>query len=393
MTRATALVSMLVLSLSLSPFFCDALFSAEVTYATLVPKTAKSMAMGGVFSALPTAEFSFFGNPASFASNKKSFALPSLDVWSYGRPTIDSIGDYGAILAAAGGSGDFLSKAFNLMSENGASGCGASAGLGFAGKGLGLGLSLTTDNYIEGSLPSDELVRSDTEISAVLGMGAPIRLGSALLSIGGDLRPFYRLRLRDEGGGAPALADLLVEGSGMLYGEAFFGAAMDLGASLGFGSFTVGLSVRDIAPSYPIAKDKLAKIWSGLGSGKMPDTRNSVDRARFWPLISAGLSWAPKLAPGKVEPALYFELSDPIGVAKDWEGPISALNLIHLGAEVELFNFLAIRGGINRGGLSAGAGIKLLFLDLNAAFFTEELGAWPGDKPRSGLSFQAAFRF
>jgi hypothetical protein len=37
--------------------------------------------------------------------------------------------------------------------------------------------------------------------------------------------------------------------------------------------------------------------------------------------------------------------------------------------------------------------LKLLFLDIDAAVFTEELGALPGDNPRSGLALQAAIRF
>jgi len=113
----------------------------------------------------------------------------------------------------------------------------------------------------------------------------------------------------------------------------------------------------------------------------------------FAPNVSVGLSWAPKLVIGLIEPALYLELQDPVQVIQDWGGIGSALNLLHVGAEAKFLGFITLRGGLNRGWLSAGAGMKLLFLDLNAAVFTEELGALPGDNPRSGLSVQAAFRF
>ena len=97
--------------------------------------------------------------------------------------------------------------------------------------------------------------------------------------------------------------------------------------------------------------------------------------------------------PGFIDPAMYLELQDPVSVVANWNGIGSALNLLHLGAEARFFNLITLRGGMNRGWLSVGAGLNFLFLDLNAAVFTEELGALPGDKPRSGLALQAAIRF
>jgi hypothetical protein len=360
----------------------------SVTYSTLVPKTAKSMAMGGIFTAVHTTEFSFFGNPAAFASEKAGLIIPGLDAWAYIRPTGGNLGD----LATAKG-GDMLAKVFGLMSQNGGSGGGASAGIGYAGRGLGLGLFLTSDDYIEGTSPAGAVIHSDTQAMAVMGMGVPITLGDLKLSVGGDLRPFYRVRLADATGQAPALADLLAQGSSGLYSDAFFGAAMDLGASLKLGDFSFGLSIRDIAPAFPIATGTFAELQSSLASGSLPDTSSAVDQAVLSPALSAGLAWAPKLLPGRIDPALYFELQDPVKVVRQWNGVGSALNLLHAGAELTFFKMLSLRGGLNRGWLSAGAGHKLLFLDLDAAIFTEELGPLPGDHPRSGISLQAALRF
>jgi hypothetical protein len=365
----------------------SAAFAENVSYSTLVPKTAKSMAMGGVFTAVPTTEFSFFGNPAAFATEKAGLIVPTLDAWAYIRPTGGNLGE----LSAAQG-GDFLAKVFGLMAQNGGSGGGASAGIGYAGRGLGLGVFFTSDDYIEGTSPAAAVIHSDTQAMAVMGMGIPVHLGALELSIGGDLRPFYRIRLVDSAGQAPALADLLANGSGGLYSDAFFGAAMDLGASLKLGDFNVGLSIRDIAPSFPIATGTLAELQSSLSSGSLPETSSAVNNAVLTPALSAGLSWTPRPLPGRIDPALYIELQDPVNVIKQWNGIGSALNLLHTGAEVTFFKVATLRGGINRGWLSAGAGVKLFFLDLNAAVFTEELGPLPGDHPRSGLSLQAAIR-
>lgn len=363
-------------------------FADNIAYASIVPKTAKSMAMGGVFTSVPTGEFSFFGNPASFASLKPTLMLPSVDAWAYLRPTSANIT---ALTSATGGSG-MLTQALNIMSQNGGTGGGASVGMGFAFKGLGLGLFATSDEYVKGTNPASAVLSSENEVTSVIGLGLPIKLGDLRLTVGGDLRPFYRVSLEPI-----ALTTVLNAASGdvlsVFNASAFFGVAMDLGASLQLSSFTLGLSVRDIAPSYVISSGKLTAILDSLSGTGLPSNTDTSSAAVFTPDVTAGLAWTPKLLPHLIDPALYFEIQDPVGVLTRGDGAGSALNLIHMGAEVKLLNIFTLRGGLNRGWLSAGAGIKLLFLDVNAAVFTEELGALPGDQPRSGLSLEASFRF
>ena len=127
-------------------------------------------------------------------------------------------------------------------------------------------------------------------------------------------------------------------------------------------------------------------------SGSLPETDPNIT-AIFVPDVSLGLSWKPRFVPGLIEPSVYCELQNVVYVADNWDGIGSALNLLHAGAEVKLLGFIYARGGINRGYLSMGAGVKLLFIDVNAAVFTEELGTLAGDQPRSGVALQAAIRF
>ena len=362
-------------------------FAQDIRYSTLVPKSAISMGLGGVFSAIPTSTTTFFGNPASFASKNASWLLPDVEAWAYVRPTASNLG---SLMGNANNWNALLSTASELMPQNGGTGGGASTGLGYLGKGIGLGFFVTTDNYVEGSSPAGATLNSDTEATVIVGLGFPVRLGPLNLSVGGDLRPFYHVRIHDLGQSNAALSDV-VGGSGSLYTDAFFGTAMDLGATMKLADFTVGLSIRDIAPTYPIATTTLNELKSDFAAGNLPTTGSTT--AVLTPNVSAGVSWTPKLVPHLVEPALYLELADAVSVIQDWNGPGSALNLLHVGAEVKLFNFIMLRTGLNRGWLSAGAGFRLLFLDLNAAVFTEELGPLPGDQPRSGLAIQAAIRF
>jgi len=67
---------------------------------------------------------------------------------------------------------------------------------------------------------------------------------------------------------------------------------------------------------------------------------------------------------------------------------------LHFGTELSL-PFIDLRGGINQGYATYGAGISLLFLQLDAAMYTEETGAYPGQTPQNrveiGLSLDLSF--
>jgi hypothetical protein len=383
-----SILIIVALSLAASGAFAE----TTISYPALVPKNAKSMAMGGVFSAVPTAEFSFFGNPAAFASKPASFTALSVDTWAYVKPTSDNVDVLASALADLSENyGDLA----GIMPTNGGVGGGFSVGLSaFAGKGLGLGFFVTSDEFAAGSDLPSSLLTSDTEISAVIGLGVPLTLGSLKLLIGGDVRPFYRIRCA-EYPLADAVTAMTNDGEPLdsIYVYTGFGLAADLGATLELGAFTVGASVRDIAPPFPVACSSVTELKDDLSTGSIPATSGSGYSASFTPNVSAGLSWKPQILKGLVQPALYCELQDTVSVIKNWDGLGSALNLLHVGTEIQLIKLFYLRGGINRGWLSVGGGVKFLGLDLSAAVFTEELGALAGDAPRSGVALQAAIRF
>ncbi len=370
--------------------------AAQQSYSSPAPKDAISMALGGISTALPGAESSFFGNPAGFAAPKASLTLVSADAWAYIKPTSPNI----AALADAARSSNPLSAAAGLMPGNGGIGGGASVGIGYAGKGLGLGIFATTDDFAAGSGIPGAVLDSVTEIDAVIGLGVPVKLFGSTLSIGGDIRPFYLVSGTEpyavavdslSPGGAGSYQTGLPGNPSVI--DAGFGLAMDLGASLQLGSLGIGISARDISPSFPIWTGTFQQFFGSLANGSPPNAINSSNTAVLKPDVSVGMSWKPRLVPGFIDPALYLELQDPVWVVQNWEGIGSALDLLHAGVELKLLNFITLRGGINRGWLSAGAGLRLLFVDVNAAVFTEELGALPGNNPRTGVALQAAIRF
>ena len=68
------------------------------------------------------------------------------------------------------------------------------------------------------------------------------------------------------------------------------------------------------------------------------------------------------------------------------------LSLVHAGANLTLWNFLSLMGGYNEGYLSAGLGLDLWFIELNASGFMKANPASVGYSD-FGVTVEAAIRF
>jgi len=66
---------------------------------------------------------------------------------------------------------------------------------------------------------------------------------------------------------------------------------------------------------------------------------------------------------------------------------------INLGAEFRFLEIIALRGGLHQGWLTMGAGLDLLLFRLDYAYYTEEIGAYAGQKKdaRHALEFVMGF--
>lgn len=379
-------------------FFAGSLvFAQSVGRIDLVaPKNPRVMGMGGAFVAMSDGYASFFGNPAAFASKKGELTLSEATVWLYVPPTNETI-DMVSDLAA--GSDDFAAfgPLLKLATTNGIGG-GASSGFGWVGRGLALGAMVGADTYVYGRSIPGAAGSLDIQATAVLGLGIPINLLGLKFSFGGSLRPYLRTLTPVS---ALSLVSLIGSDSGTEGGgtaESFdpdtligFGLAADLGVRLDLTqSLAFGLAIRDISTKQKFSVAPLSAVMDKISSGDL-----SGDEAEYEisPNITAGVQFKPiptglrKL----LDVDLIAEIQDPIGAIRDKK---SFMNTLHAGAEASLLNgLIAVRGGINRGWLSVGAGIDLLFIETNVAFFTEEMGKRPGDRGRSGLSMDLVLRF
>ena len=71
------------------------------------------------------------------------------------------------------------------------------------------------------------------------------------------------------------------------------------------------------------------------------------------------------------------------------KNPILGLNA---GTEIVLLNFISLRAGINESYLSAGVGLRLWALNIDAAVYGSELGIEPGAKPNLNTAFSISFK-
>jgi hypothetical protein len=133
-----------------------------------------------------------------------------------------------------------------------------------------------------------------------------------------------------------------------------------------------------------------------LQLGELPaeDLGNVVtDEYRIPMSLSLGASFHPNLGPFRhlIDPTVHAEIKDVLALAR--QEHLTVWTRLHLGTELRILHFLKVRAGINQGYFTVGAGAKLLFLDVNAALFTQELGRFAGERPSAGVSVEAAIRF
>lgn len=343
-------------------------------------KDARTMGMGGAFTALSSGYQSLFGNPAGFGYGKAKLTLANATMWGYVKPSGDNINKVMSLVNQE--SSDYIGLAEALLVDNGI-GFGASAGLGLVGGGLGIGATAVGELYARGNTLSGTGFRTSLQYNAVLGLAIPIGSDRFGLKVGGDLRPFMRIDADNltaldlvgaMGGDGDPMA--IIMGQDANYGV---GVAADLGAILNWGALSAGLVLRDLAPPFSFTPTTLEKAIGGEVEA------DAEIKSQFLPNITFGLGWSPRLIPLLLEPSFYLEVQDPLNAAKG----NAVWNLLHLGAEVKVLSFIYFRGGLSQGYLTAGTGINLLILQIDGAVFTEEFGAYPGDKPRSGFALNA----
>ncbi len=384
--------AIIVIFLILATAMASAQTALEFTEVT--PKDARTMGMGGAFHVFSQGYSSFFGNPAGFAGANSSLTLTDLSVWAYLAPTTQNVERVKSIIDGSATDSDILGYAGDWIINNNGFGAGLSLGGGWVGKkGIAIGVTLVSDEVAAGnSLLGSKLVIA-TQLNGILGYASLFKLGPLSLRIGLDGRAFYRVQ-SDPVTGLPfstILNDVLNDTFSLstitLLGG--YGFAADVGLVAGIGPVMLGLSARDFGLEFKVGKFNFQNI---IDDNISAFPLLGTTAVKLNPSYAAGLG-VRLFENSKFEPSIYTELENPQNIFSSSDMVASALNSLHAGAQVRLMRFITVRGGLNKGWYSLGAGIDLSFLELDAAIFTEELGLYPGDKGRSGLSVQVGIRF
>jgi len=386
MKRIILIIAVLAIMVSVVP--------AQTAISGVTPKDARSMGMGGAFRVFSDGYSSFFGNPAGFAG-MGSLTLADLSTWAYIKPSTETLEDLNKILDENTSEADKAAILGNMIGSNGF-GAGTSIGAGWAGKGFALGANVILDLPVAGAFPLSTKVKGVSQADLVLGFGIPIKMGPVGLKIGVDGRVFYRLNAPSSGWTFVDIAAALMGGSGFddtllqsLKLHAGYGFAADAGAVLNIGPLLLGFSVRDLGLAFKMKEISVYDVVQG-GPASLP-TDGTIPYT-LTPQYAAGLGLR-LFENGLFEPSVYAEVEDPLELLKSSDIATDVFSKLHVGAQLRLLRFITARAGLNKGWMSVGAGIDLALFELDAAVFTEELGLYPGNKGRSGISIQAAIRF
>lgn len=367
-------------------------FATDFDSPVFNPVTPEVWGQGGSFTAVAKGYNSLFTNPAGFAREGGSFTLLSATASPYFVPSEEQVTALSEI-------GDTPEDAIDILADvittNGI-GAGISGGLGLVGKGLGLGLVSNVDFYGKGVTAAGTNIDVTYTFAGIAGYAVPLNLGFSQLYIGGDVRYMVRKEMKDI-----KLSDFLDDSSAVdfnvLYGN---GLAVDAGAIMELGPFNLGLSLRDIGGttmSYSgavLPSEEMAAFFAPGASEMEPYTDNTLIDGNTYTIpmtVSYGLAYHLDLGllSWLVDPTFHVEYRDTMYQEYD----PSTWTKIHAGTEVRVLRFIKLRAGINQGYATAGIGMKLLFLDVNAAYFTREMGTYAGTLPNEGFSLEAAIRF
>jgi len=365
---------------------------SQPTIENLLPRDARSMALGGSSILFAEGGTALWANPAGLA-RKKSFTLLDSSTWAYFRPTPANISSAITMINQGASSTQIAASVDQAIAENDF-GAGESLVFGYTSDGIGLGITYVADAFASGTGLSDAKLLAKSQLNAVLGMAWMIDLGSVKFDFGANVRGYYRIENAPSGWNFDPLVQSALGGSNLfsaLYPNKVrggFGVSVDAGAVFAIGPFALGFMVRDIAEKIALNESTV----EGIAQSYMVPS-GGLDYYSIAPQYTVGLS--VEIHKGSLlATSLFFEADDPLSLVKIIANDFQSLSsILHSGVEIEALRFLSFRAGLNHGYISFGAGVHILFLEVNAAVFSDPVSADGTTRARSGIVAQASIKF
>jgi len=343
------------------------------------PVLPEIIGQGGAFTAKAHGYGALVTNPAGFSMKGGSLTILSLNLGPHLIPddtVVTGIEDF-----MDGNYEDGIVAMSDIITTNGI-GADLNAGIGLVGKGLGLGLIIDGDTYGRGQTALGSSFDGALTITAIAGVSFKFGTDDFGLNLGGDLRLMHRIKMEDV-----AVVDLIADDPSfdVYTGNAL---ALDLGAIFQMHSLAFGVSVRDVGGTQFMYEFQNVDSddFDPMASGDIEDYKIPMQ-------VTAGVTYHPGFGLFKflLDPVFSFDYQHVF--YSEEENETSFWTGIHAGTEVRVLRFIKLRAGINQGYLTAGLGAKLLFMDVNASYYTREMGRYAGSQPNSGFTVEAALRF
>ncbi|MBO4393436.1 MAG: hypothetical protein J5800_03745 [Spirochaetales bacterium] len=384
------------------------------------PTLSRYNAMGQSGLALQTRLDSFFSNPAVLGKNGFAMSIPSVSVTLYNLEKIvsdpESVELYKKITGGSASDSETVKFATKLLSNLGTGrnlvatiDVGAAMKLGIFGFGTNAQVKLHGLN--NGTSIGSQSIIPEINVAQTVAFGLRLIDTSALsLSAGASVHAVYKTYMQGIDaataanfiGGSDVTTTLLWNTPTM----AGYAIPFDLGVNIGFLDDVITLSATAnningiyYMKSYSALGDVVNKISKKAATP--PEGYEALDSESFkiktpWSL-NFGFAFAPDVP--VLNPVLTADLVDMFELCKSFGSWIKdkensdfrasdLLLHLNLGAEIGVFDIVTLRGGINRGYLSLGAGLWLPFMQVEASYGWQEFGNQIGDKPVDSLTIK-----
>ena len=382
---------------------------------TFVPGSAKYAGMGGSGSAYPGRIDSFFLNPAALAKRGFALSIPSVSMTIFNVSStlndenimadIEEIKNQEADSAIYA---DILQRYVrNLGTDhNIITQIDAGLGIKFWQIGFGTNFQMKMHSLSNGAASLTNItIIPEVNVAETVGLGfhlsdmkdMRLRLGASAHFI---LKQYYKGIAANRISALILDEDTDIEKFTLWETPLMAGYAMtfDIGTSFTFKeTFTVSASATNLnglyhMKSYSSEGDYLvenAKIKMEKPEGHITNDSVEFEIETPWNL-NVGLAVAPDWT--GFRPVLSVDLVDVLGLVNEVkEGEFNSKSLLahmNAGVEISLIDVIRLRGGINRGYLSVGAGFNIFIFQVDASYSWMEMGRHLGDKPVDALTIR-----
>jgi len=386
----------------------------EIKDAPLLRFTDPTMlAMGNVQGPTAAGYTALFTNPAGIA-RKNTLNLLSLNLGPYVHPSQELL--EAAMEVVNGNQGFEYLLGPNKISFNAGDpgfnhliGSNISIGSGLSLAGFGVGVRVDIDVPLE--QPGETLATLETKPNALVSGAAGYSLGLPMgpentLYVGADARAIAQVAPKKtldlssvqelmEEDNENAMDDLpVILGLGIGY---------DAGVIYEAGPLTLSAAAKNLfgtkinqfentAGELIAAAENDQSLQEKFDAVQNEDTRMETDYDLVIPMsLLVGIGYEVNIgAPVGLKLAADYEkvlYADEATAEKEtfWKG-------LHAGAEVSLLNMIKVRGGINQGYLTGGVGLDLFVAEINASYYSRELGLYAGHKQNEALALEVALR-